>query len=415
MFGRFERTVAGRYLRARRGERFVSIIAIFSLIGIALGVATLIIVMAVMNGFKADLMSRILGLNGDLSVFAYGRPIENYGDTVAAIRQVPGVTKVLPIAEGTVLIQAGSYSSGAEARGIAPADLQKFTAISSGIEAGTLADFHGDDAIAVGESLAAHAGLSVGSSLTLLSPNGQATPFGTMPRIRTYHVVAIFDAGVNDYDSSVVLMPLESAQKFLMMPDAVSLIQISTADPLAVQPVTREVVSRLDDPRLRVLDWTQQNNAFLGAVTVEQNVMFLILTLIIVVAAFNVISSLIMMVKDKTRDVAVLRTLGASRGAVMRIFLMCGAFVGIVGTVAGTLIGVVFCVNIRRIQTAVEHITGAQVFNPQVYYLEHLPEKLIWGQVIEVVLLALALSLLATLYPSWRAAKTDPIEALRHE
>jgi len=415
MFGRFERAVAGRYLRARRGERFVSIIAVFSLIGIALGVATLIIVMAVMNGFKADLMNRFLGLNGDLSVFGLGQPITQYEDTAAAIRQVPGVRQAVPIAEGTVLMQAGSYSSGGVVRGMTAPDLKGLTALSSGLEAGSWANFEGDDAVAVGTTLAAHAGLQVGSKVTLLSPNGQATPFGTMPRIRGYHVVAIFDAGVNDYDSSVVLMPLASAQRFLLMPNAVSMIQISTADPLTVGPVTRAIAQRLQDPRLRVLDWTQSNNAFLGAVTVEQNVMFLILTLIILVAAFNVISSLIMMVKDKTRDIAVLRTLGAGRGAIMRIFLMCGAFVGVSGTMAGTALGIVFCLNIERIRVALQKLTGTNLFNPEVYYLEHLPAKLVWSQVIEVVAMALVLSLLATLYPSWRAAKTDPIEALRHE
>ncbi|AQS87067.1 lipoprotein releasing system transmembrane protein LolC/E [Neoasaia chiangmaiensis NBRC 101099] len=415
MFGRFERMVAGRYLRARRGERFVSIIAIFSLIGIALGVATLIIVMAVMNGFKADLMSRILGLNGDLTIFGAGQTISSYQDNVAAIRQVPGVTRVTPMAEGTVLISAGSFSTGGVVRGITPDGLKDLHALSDNIDAGSLAAFQGDDAVAIGSTMAMHAGLSVGDKITLLSPNGKATPFGTMPRIKAYRVALIFNAGVNDYDSSVVLMPLAAAQRFLMLPDAVSLIQVSTTDALTVRPVTRAIAERLDDPRLRVMDWTQSNNAFLGAVTVEQNVMFLILTLIILVAAFNVISSLIMMVKDKTGDIAVLRTIGASRGAVMRIFLMCGAFVGVTGTVLGTGLGIVFCLNIERIRQALQHLTGTNLFDPTVYYLERLPAKLVWSQVIEVMSMALLLSLLATLYPSWRAARTDPIEALRHE
>ncbi|AOX17077.1 lipoprotein-releasing ABC transporter permease subunit [Kozakia baliensis] len=415
MFGRFERMVAGRYLRARRGERFVSIIAIFSLIGIALGVATLIIVMAVMNGFKADLMSRVLGLNGDLNIFSAGHSITSYQDDVVAIHQVPGVVRVTPMAEGTVLIDAGSYSSGGMVRGITQNDLRDLHALSDNIIEGKIDNFQGDDAIAIGSTLAARAGLTIGSKITLLSPNGQATPFGTMPRIRAYRVTAIFDAGVNDYDTSVVLMPLASAQRFLMMPNAVSLIQVATADSLQVRGVTHAIAERLDDPRLRVMDWTQSNNAFLGALAVQQNVMFLILTLIILVAAFNVISSMIMMVKDKTRDIAVLRTLGASRSAIMRIFLMCGASVGVSGTLIGFVLGVVFCLNIEHIQHGVEHLTHTNLFNPEFYYLEHLPAKLIWSEVIEVMVMALMLSFLATLYPSWRAARTDPVEALRHE
>ena len=415
MFGRFERMVAGRYLRARRGERFASIIAVFSLIGIALGVATLIIVMSVMNGFKADLMGRILGLHGDLTVYGYGRPIEAYQNDVEAIRQVRGVTSVIPMAQGTVLVEAGRYSTGAEVQGVSQQSLKDWKALSSGIIAGSVERFTGDDAVAIGTTLADRAGLTVGSPITLLSPDGQATPFGTMPRVKTYHVAAIFDANWNDYNSNIVLVPLPAAQKFLMLGNAVSLIQVSTSDPTNVQPTTKAISERLDDPRLHVLDWTQSANGFLGAVNVEQNVMFLILTLIILVAAFNVISSLIMMVKDKTRDIAVLRTLGASRGAIMRIFLMCGAFVGVTGTLLGSALGIAFSLNIERIRQWLQSLTGTNLFNPEVYFLERLPAKLVWSQVGEVIAMSLVLSLLATLYPSWRAARTDPIEALRHE
>ena len=236
-----------------------------------------------------------------------------------------------------------------------------------------------------------------------------------MPRVRAYRVVAVFDAGVNDYNASYVFLPMHAAQIYFQMPDTVSLIQVMTRAPEDVSGVTPQIRQALAGDRLHVLDWTQSNNAFFGAVQVEQNVMFLILTLIILVAAFNVISSLIMMVKDKTRDIAVMRTLGAGRGAIMRIFLMCGASVGVTGTVVGTVIGIVFCSNIERIKNLVQQVTGANLFNPEVYYLEHLPAKLEWGQVSQVIVMALALSLLATLYPSWRAARTDPVDALRHE
>ncbi|MBO1358600.1 lipoprotein-releasing ABC transporter permease subunit [Acetobacter sacchari] len=414
MFGPFERAVAGRYLRARKGERFVSVIAIFSLVGIGLGVATLIIVMAVMNGFRADLMGRILGLNGDLSLYGVTRSITDYDDVAAEVRRVPGVTGATPLLEGQVLLSAGPYSSGGVVHGMTKQGLSDLKAISSNIIAGSLDKFEGDDAIAVGETLAERAGLGVGSQLTLVSPNGAATAFGTVPRVRAYHVVAIFDAGVNDYNAGYVFMPMSAAQIYFQKPKAVTQIQVMVQDADNVRPVTRAIQQTLADPRIRVMDWTNSNNAFFGAVQVEQNVMFLILTLIILVAAFNVISSLIMMVKDKTVDIAVLRTMGATRGAIMRIFLMCGASVGVTGTAFGTLLGVVFCENIERIRQVLQRITGTNLFNPEVYYLEHLPAKLVWGQVIEVIVMALALSLLATLYPSWRAAKTDPVEALRH-
>ena len=415
MFNAFERTVAGRYLRARRGERFVSVIAIFSLVGIALGVATLIIVMSVMNGFRADLLSRILGLNGDLSVYGAGAVIEEYAGVADRIRQIPRVVSASPIVEGQVLLSVGGYSAGGLVHGMSQADLQGLHEISDNIRAGSLADLRGDDAIMIGATLAAHANLDIGSRITLVSPNGAATAFGTVPRVRAYRVVAIFDAGVNDYNSSVVFLPLAAAQTYFQMPGGVSLIQVTTRSADDVGRVAPEIRQALAGEPLRVLDWTHMNNALFGAVQVEQNVMFLILTLIILVAAFNVISSLIMMVKDKTRDIAVMRTLGATRGAVMRIFLMCGASVGVTGTLAGTAVGIVFCLNIERIKDLVQRITGADLFNPEIYYLEHLPAKLVWGQVIQVIVMALALSLLATLYPSWRAARTDPVEALRHE
>jgi lipoprotein-releasing system permease protein len=263
--------------------------------------------------------------------------------------------------------------------------------------------------------LAQRLGLGVGSRLQLISPQGQATVIGTIPRIRAYRVVAIFQVGFNEADTSFVFLPLSAAQVFFRMPDAASQIEVMTADPDRVAGVNRAIRAALAGLPVRVVDWTQSNNSFFAAVEVERNVMFLILTLIILVAAFNIVSSLIMMVKDKTRDIAVLRTLGAGRGAVMRIFLMCGASVGITGTLLGLVLGVLFCWNIETIQHWVEAVTGTSVFNPEVYYLTHLPARLNWHEVMQVVVMALALSLLATLYPSWRAARTDPVEALRHE
>ncbi len=416
IFGPFERAIAGRYLRARRGERFVSVIAGFSLIGIALGVATLIIVMAVMSGFKVDLLSRILGLNGHLGVYAEtSAGISGYDAVAGRIRALPGVISAVPIVEGQVLLTGRGQSSGGLVRGIGQDDLRRLPAVANNIREGSLDNFKGDDAIAVGIVLAQRFGLDIGSNITLLSPDGAATAFGTIPRIKSYRVVAIFQAGMNEYDSTFTFLPLQAAQVFFQKPDAATQIEVMVADPEHVAVVNAEIRNALAGMPLRIIDWTQSNDSFFAAVTVEQNVMFLILTLIILVAAFNVVSSLIMMVKDKTRDIAVLRTLGAGRGSVMRIFLMCGASVGVTGTVVGTLLGVVFCLNIERIRQGLQSVTGTKLFDPEVYYLEHLPAKLEWPNVLQVVLMALVLSLLATLYPSWRAARTDPVEALRNE
>ncbi len=414
MFNSFERMVAGRYLRARRGERFVSVIAGFSLIGIALGVATLIIVMSVMGGFQVDLLNRILGFNGHLGVYGVGAKIQTYDALAAKIRTVPGVIAASPVVDGQVLLSGPrGQSAGGLVRGIEPQEFAAMAAVK--VAAGSLADFKGEDAIAIGVGLAAKFGLGVGDELTLISPQGAATAFGTVPRVRAYRIVELFSVGMNEYDTSFVFLPLPAAQIFFQSPGAVSQIEVRVSDPDEVRRIGREIAAAVGDTPLRIVDWRQNNNSFFAAVKVEQNVMFLILTLIILVAAFNVISSLIMMVKDKTRDIAVLRTIGAGRGAVMRIFLMCGASVGVTGTFVGVVLGVLFCLNIERIQGWVEAITGARVFNPEVYYLTHLPARLNPAEVMQVVVMALTLSLLATLYPSWRAARTDPVEALRHE
>ena len=416
MFGPFERAVAGRYLRARRGERFVSVIAGFSLVGIALGVATLIIVMSVMGGFQVDLLNRILGFNGHLGVYPGGSALTDYGPVSQRIRTVPGVVTAAPVVDGQVLLQGPSgQNAGGLVRGMVPDDFRRMKAVSDHILAGSLTGFEGDDAIAVGVGLARKFGLQVGDALTLVSPQGAATAFGTIPRVRAYKIVAVFQVGMNEYDTNFVFLPIDAAQVFFQMPGAASHIEVSVNDPQEVRSIGRAISDAFAGTGLRVVDWQASNNSFFAAVQVERNVMFLILTLIILVAAFNVVSSLIMMVKDKTRDIAVLRTIGAGRGAVMRIFLMAGASVGVTGTLLGVVIGVLFCLNIEAIQGWVEAATGAKVFSPEVYFLTHLPAKLNPHEVVQVMVMALSLSLLATLYPSWRAARTDPVEALRHE
>lgn len=420
MFSRFERLVAFRYLRARKGERFVSIIAIFSLVGIALGVATLIIVMSVMNGFRQELLAQILGLNGDVGVFGAGAPITQYEKAAGALAKIPGVTSAIPLVQKEALMtgpQGGAI--GGVARGMTGKGIGELKTVSKHIIAGSLGSFSGDSA-AIGSGVASQLGLTVGQRISLVLPQGNATVIGTIPRIQSFKVTAIFRTGMSQYDQTFVFIPLHAAQNFFRVKgDAVTQIQLFTRNPDRLGPVKRAIPGAVQkatgDSQINIVDWQQSNNAYFSAVNVERNVMFIILTLIILVAAFNVISSMIMLVKDKTGDIAILRTMGASSASVMRIFFMVGATVGVAGTAIGLVLGVLFCEHIEQIRQIVQNVTGTQVFNPTVYYLESLPAKLDWREVVEVVVLAILLSFLATLYPSWRAARTDPVEALRHE
>jgi lipoprotein-releasing system permease protein len=417
VFGPFERMVAGRYLRARKGERFVSIIAVFSLVGIALGVATLIVVTSVMSGFQTELVTRILGINGDITVQAYaGQKIDNYQDLVTRIRAIPRVVSVIPVLDGQVLLTTNAGGArGGLVRGMTLDDLRALHAVSDHIVVGRLDDFSGNNAIVVGVGLAQSYRLRVGAPLTVISPEGAATAFGTIPRVRAYNVAAIFDAGLSDYNNSVVFMPLPAAQAFFQKPDAVTGIEVRLTDPQLVGEAMPALAKAVEGRQLLARDRLHANDTIIGVLQVQKDTMFIVLGMIVLVAAFNVISSLIMLVKDKRGDIAVLRTLGASSGAVLRIFVMCGAFVGVTGTFIGTVIGIVFCRNIVAIQHAVEDITGGQVFDSSVFQLTALPNTIDWGDVVRVVALGLVLSLLATIYPSWRAARTDPVEALRHE
>jgi lipoprotein-releasing system permease protein len=416
MFSAFERAVAFRYLRARKGERFVSVIAIFSLVGIALGVATLIIVMSVMGGFRQELLGRILGLNGHLGVYGMERNITEYDAMAGRVRTVPGVVSATPIVEGQVLLtseQGGA--SGGLARGVKPEDLRARGLVAQNIAAGSLDAFEGDDAIVIGTRLAQKMRITVGDRITLVSPQGRTTVFGTVPRVRAYTVVALFQVGMHEYDSSFVFLPLPAAQTFFQTGDAATQIEVFVRDPTEVRAVTRAIRAALGGTPVRILDWQDANSSFFAAVQVERNVMFLILTLIILVAAFNIVSSLIMLVKDKGRDIAILRTMGATSGSILRIFLLCGASVGVVGTLIGFVIGMLFCWNIESIRQAIQALSGTELFSPEVYFLSRLPAVIDPWEVTQVVLMGLGLSLLATIYPSWRAAKTDPVEALRNE
>ena len=415
MFDAFERMMALRYLRARRKEGFVSVIAGFSLAGIALGVATLIIVMAVMNGFRQDLMSRILGFNGHLHVYGATDTLKDYETLADQVRAVDGVVTVMPTVEGQVMVTAGGHSRGAMVRGV-PADrLAERDMLSDSVVAGSLAELTGLNSVLIGTRLAEQLGVSVGDDLTLISPKGKVTAFGSVPRIKSYRIAALYEVGMFEFDSGFVFLPLEAARIYFQTGEGVSHLDVTVTDPDRVRDVTSKLAITSFDQGVRLRDWRHTNSTFFNALQVERNVMFLILTLIILVAAFNIISGLIMLVKDKGRDIAILRTMGATRGSVMRVFFLAGASVGVVGTGLGLTLGVVFCLNIESIRQALQSLTGTELFSPEIYFLSTMPAEMEPAEVVSVALMSLGLSLAATLYPSWRAARTDPVEALRYE
>ena len=413
IFSALERMIAMRYLRARREEGFISVIAGFSLAGIALGVGTLIVVMSVMNGFRAELMSRILGLNGHLGVRAVSGSLKDFDSLAERLRAIPGVVSVTPLVEGQVMATANGVAGGALVRALRPDDLKARRAIAEGIERGSLDDFEGRSAVLVGDSFARRYGLAPGSTLRLISPETSTTAFGTMPRTKTYKVAAIFDVGMFQYDNGFVFMTLDAAQRHFRTGQAVTQLEVFLDDPDGVDGIKPQIRGQTER-KLRLIDWQQSNAAFFNAIEVERNVMFLILTLIILVAAFNIVSSLIMLVKDKGSDIAILRTMGASRAAVMRIFLLAGASIGIVGTLIGFMLGLAFASNIETIRGWLEALSGTNLFAAEIYFLSRLPSRVEADDVLFVVGLSIALSLLATLYPAWRAARLDPVEALRY-
>ncbi|HEX3431931.1 MAG TPA: lipoprotein-releasing ABC transporter permease subunit [Rhizomicrobium sp.] len=413
-FAPFEWMIALRYLRARRQESFVSVISGFSLVGIALGVATLIIVMAVMNGFRHELLSRILGLNGHLTVQGSIGTLTNYDVMAARIRAVKGVTRVAPIVDGQVMATANGIASGVIVRGMRQEDLRTLTTVSKSLSEGALAHFTGGDSVIIGARLADRMRIYPGARITLIAPRGNVTPFGVTPRVKSYTVAGTFRIGMSEYDATFVFMPLAEAQLYFNMGASVNGLEVMVQDPDRIDRMV-EPIARAAGPLARIITWQDMNSSLFSALEVERNVMFLILTLIILVAALNIVSGLIMLVKDKSPDIAILRTMGAARGAVMRVFLIAGASIGVLGTLAGFIIGVVFCLNIESIRQALSALTGTQLFNPEIYFLSRMPAEMDPGEVIAVVGMALALSFLATLYPSWRAARLDPVEALRYE
>ena len=414
MFSRFEWLMALRYLRARRQEGFISVIALFSLLGIMIGVATLIIVPAVMNGFRAELLDRILGVNGHILVRAQTGPLVNYDELKGRLKDVDGVVRIAPIIEGQVMATAQGHASGALVRGIRQQDLRANPLISDKIYEGSLQDFKGKNGVVVGYRLAQQLGLRVGDRIRLIAPQVRATVIGTVPRQRAYQIVATFDVGMIEYDSTFIFMNLEAAQIFFGVRQAVSALEVVTVDPEEIDRVRVGLMNAAETP-LRLVDWRQINSHFFTAIEVERNVMFLILTLIVLVAAFNIVSSLIMLVKEKSRAIAIMRTMGATRGMIMRIFFIAGASIGVVGTIMGFLLGLGFADNIEWIRRQIEGLSGTELFAAEIYFLSRLPAKVEAYDVMMVVALSFVLSFLATLYPSWRAARLDPVDALRYE
>lgn len=413
-FSPFEWMLAGRYLRARRKEGFISVIAGFSFLGIMLGVATLIIVMAVMNGFRKDLFAKIMGLNGHVIVTRVGAPFEDHADLAAKVKQIPGVKSAIPLIEGQVMVSSSVQALGGLVRGIDETSLKALTLVADNVKLGTIEGFDGQTGIAIGSRLANSLRVSLGDTVTLVSPRGAATPFGTAPRSKPYLITSIFELGMSEYDRMMIFMPLAEAQKYFSKGSEVDVLEVVVEEPERVTHYT-DAIKAVSGPDIGISDWRSRNETFFTVLEVERNVMFIILSLIVLVAALNIISGLMMLVKDKGRDIAILRTMGASKGAVMRIFLITGASIGVVGTIAGLILGIVFCWNIESIKNFVSWVSGTTVFDPSIYYLTKLPADIDPRETAGIVLMALALSVVATIYPSWKASKLDPVEALRYE
>ena len=403
-FSAFERLVAWRYLRSRRKETVISVIASISFLGIMLGVATLIVVMAVMNGFRTELLTRILGINGHLIVQPLDTPLENYAEVADRINGVAGVKYAIPLVDGQVLA-SGSVGAGTGAlvRGIRGGDLGKLSVVSGNIKQGSIVGFDDSGGVAIGQRMANNLGLILGDTITLISPDGDVTPLGASPRVKGYPVVAIFDVGMSEFDSSVIFMPFSESQLYFNMEGRAQTIEVFVERPDDVDQL-RGDVEVATQRQVFISDWRQRNQTFFSALQVERNVMFMILTLIVLVAALNIISGLIMLVKDKGRDIAILR-----------IFLMTGAAIGVTGTIAGVVLGIVICLNVESIRQFFSWISGTILFNPELYFLSQLPAEMNLGETLSVVLMALVLSFIATIFPAWRAAKLDPVEALRYE
>ena len=406
--------IAGRYVRARRSEGFISVIALISFLGIMLGVGALIIVLSVQNGLRAELVKSVLGFKGHITVLPIEAGLRDYARLADRLRQTEQVKSVTPLIEGQILAAHRGRAFGVLIRGLSKADLQKRQLVAENMRQGSIAAFNGNNAIIVGTRLARALGATIGDKIKLISPDGTITPFGTVPRVKAYTIVGTFEVGHFQFDRSFIFMPLEAAQTYFRLDDRVSMLEIFVEDPdTLIAP--RQAIAGALGPNHRMIDWQQQNRSIFNALQVQKNVMFLIVTLIILVAAMNIISSLIMLVKDKGSAIAILRTVGASRGMIMRIFFIAGTSIGFAGTLVGTVGGLIITNNVAGIQKWLEGLSGTELYSAEIYFFSQLPSEVDPGEVVMIAVMALGLSILATLYPSWRAARLDPVEALRYE
>jgi len=415
ILSRYERMIARRYLLPGKGEAFILIVAAFSLGAVTLGVAALVITMSVMNGFRAELFDKIVGLNGHAVVQSYGGQMRDWRNVVALAEATKGVTSATPLIEQPLMTTYNGRVEGVLLRGMRVSDIRGNKTIGSKVVMGSLASLTpGSGRIAIGSGLADALGAVVGSQISLISPQGQTTPFGTVPRIVQYTIGAIFTIGVYDYDKAYVIIPMEDAQTLLMLGDAVGMVEVQTVDPDRVG----EILAPLSDKIGRsgvVQDWRMMNAQLFEALSVERVVMFCLLSLIIIVAAFNIASSLIMLVRAKTRDIAILRTMGASRNGMIRIFMTVGTTIGVLGIIAGLALGLLVLEFRQALVQLIERLSGQNVWDPQVRFLTDLPSKTNPVEVIAIVLIALLLTFLATLYPAFKAASTDPVQVLRYD
>ncbi len=413
-FSSLEWHIAGRYLRSKRRESFISIIAGISFLGIMLGVATLIVVMAVMNGFRADLLDRILGVNGHATIRPYETRFIDRDVLAEQLQKVEGVVLATPLVDGQAMLSSGDAARGVLLRGLPVEKLQALPSLKDNVIDGSLAALAQPKTIAVGARLAERYGFKVGQKISLISPRGTVTPFGTAPRLRQFKLVAIFRVGLSEYDLNFTFASIETASSFFGFGAHQGAIDVLIDDPDLIDMRVPQLRAAAGDDTY-LTDWKQTNRTLAGALEVERNVMFIILTMILLVAALNIVSGLVMLVRDKGRDIAVLRSMGASRGMVLRIFFITGASIGVVGTLAGLIAGILLSTYVEEIRQFLIWTTGANLFPAEIYFLERMPSRILLQDVVQIALMALTLSFLSTLYPAWRAASQEPVELLRNE